>query len=1389
MTSRSRFARIRMGALALTVAIALGATAAPLIVPDGSAFAATFVSGDVSGVWNADDDPYILSGNVTVPAGQTLTILPAVAVRAAPGLYIQVFGTLTADGTPTQPVTFTSYSDSAGGSPQPGDWVGLYAQSGSVVTLNNTYMRYGGGSGGANLATSAGSAASVTWSGGFCDLSLTDGIRISSADISLSNLEVTGNGDDGIELTPTNPPYLNLVDCDQNAGAAIRVNQNPGSFPGTLTGSGNDTNGIVIAGSLGGAALNGTWNWGFNFELPYVIEGIVTVGAGDTLEVAHRATVKLANPSAYLHVIGTGARLRTLGFAGQRVVFTSMKDDGIGGDTNGDGGATSPAPGDWQAIYVNNDCSVDLAWTDMRYGGSAGQANLATSAGAVASFVWNGGVTSFSANDGARVTCINFAISNVDANDNAADGFEITPTNPPVFTNFFVANRNGGYAMRVTQNPGSFPGGWLGGNNGVNGVYVTGTLGGAAVAQTWRWGASAALPFVIGQLDCTGPDTLEIAAATVVKFDASSSFLHIIAAGAHLRTLGTSGAPVWFTSRKDDTVGGDTNNDGAASSPAGGDWQALYLNNSCTAELNAAELAFGGAGNLANVMTSAGPAAYVSWNGGGTHNSANDGMRLSCVNSSFANMSANGNAADGLEITPTYPPVFDNISASYNAGYGMRITQSPGSFPANLSGSGNGMSGVYVTGSLGGSAANQKWLWGANPLFPYIVGQLDCTGPDSLEIAAGAVVKFDASSSYLHINAAGAHLSTLGTSANPVWFTSRKDDARGGDTNGDGGGSAPAGGDWQALYINNSCTIDLNGTHLAYGGGAGLANMTTSAGPAAALSWNGGGAHNSANDGIRVACTASSFANLEFSGNAIDGLEVVPTNPPAFDAIAANNNAAYGVRVTQNPGSFPGNITGSGNGVNGIYVTGSLGGPAPNQQWSWGANPSFPYVVGQLDCTGPDSLQIAAGSVVKFDASSSYLHINAAGSHMRTLGTSDAPVWFTSRNDDSQGGDTNNDGSASSAAAGDWQTLYLNNGATAELAETWIAYGGAAGLANVTVSAGPPALAWNGGGCIRSASDGVRGSFTGFALSRVRVAENLGRGVSITPPAGASATNCDFYENDNAASNYGVVNIGTSATINATNSWWGDATGPFDPSPGPPSINAGGLGERVTDYVDYGSWLSAPNTNAPPTGFALVAPANGMEVMPFAVTFTWRPAVDPEGGAVSYDLIIDDSPAFASPLIVATGLADTTHNAGDIVGEPGPLYWRVIARDTGGGARQSAPSASAFTFPAGTGVGAPGDDDAAVPVAFRVGQPAPSPTRGASTIAFELPRDGAVRVDVFDVSGRRVRTLVDDSMRLGPHVAVWDGSTSDGRRAAAGVYFFRVASGGEVATRKAVVAR
>jgi len=87
-----------------------------------------------------------------------------------------------------------------------------------------------------------------------------------------------------------------------------------------------------------------------------------------------------------------------------------------------------------------------------------------------------------------------------------------------------------------------------------------------------------------------------------------------------------------------------------------------------------------------------------------------------------------------------------------------------------------------------------------------------------------------------------------------------------------------------------------------------------------------------------------------------------------------------------------------------------------------------------------------------------------------------------------------------------------------------------------------------------------------------------------------------------------------------------------------------------------------------------------------------------------------------------------------------------------------------------------------------VGALTPNPTRGGASFRFVLTRTGRARVDVFDASGRRLERVLDRTLEVGEHAGAWDGNVR-GARAAAGVYYLRLALAEGSQTRRLVVER
>ena len=130
------------------------------------------------------------------------------------------------------------------------------------------------------------------------------------------------------------------------------------------------------------------WNPG----IVYVISSQFTIPVGVTLQIMPSTVVKVpylasfSNPGS-IRVFGTLTAQGLNTSPSTRVYFTSNYDDTIGGDTNGDGNATSPSPGDWNGIRFIAGSTGTIAHAVIRY--ASGVTGPAVTGGAL----WNGGGT------------------------------------------------------------------------------------------------------------------------------------------------------------------------------------------------------------------------------------------------------------------------------------------------------------------------------------------------------------------------------------------------------------------------------------------------------------------------------------------------------------------------------------------------------------------------------------------------------------------------------------------------------------------------------------------------------------------------------------------------------------------------------------------------------------------------------------------------------------------------------------------------------------------------------------------------------------------------------------------------------------------------------------
>jgi len=94
-----------------------------------------------------------------------------------------------------------------------------------------------------------------------------------------------------------------------------------------------------------------------------------------------------------------------------------------------------------------------------------------------------------------------------------------------------------------------------------------------------------------------------------------------------------------------------------------------------------------------------------------------------------------------------------------------------------------------------------------------------------------------------------------------------------------------------------------------------------------------------------------------------------------------------------------------------------------------------------------------------------------------------------------------------------------------------------------------------------------------------------------------------------------------------------------------------------------------------------------------------------------------------------------------------------------------------------------------VPSRTRLAQNVPNPFNPATRIAFDLSAAGRVELRIYDATGRLVRTLVDGFRDAAHHQVRWDGTDSSGFPVGSGVYFYRLHTGGLIATKRMTLIR
>ncbi|HEY6867344.1 MAG TPA: right-handed parallel beta-helix repeat-containing protein, partial [Candidatus Eisenbacteria bacterium] len=701
------------------------------------------------------------------------------------------------------------------------------------------------------------------------------------------------------------------------------------------------------------------------------IQSSIAVNSGVTLTMLPGTIVKF---NLYTTLVVNGG-LQANGTLANTITFTSIRDDAIGGDTNGDGAGTTPAPSDWGGVTFTSAApdSSRLLYSDLRFAGYGSRGALQFN-----------GVTGRVTNSFVRqsyygVECLagaTPALVSTEIQSSTVTPVVMDLTAQPLIQGLVFSGAGTGY--------------------NAFGLYGGGLSAAASVPK--RAATVGVTPItnvtyvLLSTLTINPTGSLTISPGIVLK---PLSGVGILVDGS-LTMNGTVTDTITVTSINDDNFGQprDTNNNGSITAPNRGDWSQINFRTGSSGSLQYCRLKFG-------------------------TNSTYNGMLETVVNLPVSNTllsdAGHGIAIHGA-ISPTLTTVAINNCSS--APILMSVTSTPGL--ANISFLGNSITALALIGEAITQNAHltQRTVAGFANITYYVMNAfLTMQSPSVLTVDPGVVVKFQYSCC-TGLDVEGA-LVANGTALNPIVFTSERDDAYGNppDTNGDGATTAPARGDWGYILFGDTSidgTCVLNNCRVTYGSGSPFDGYPCN---------------------IWTLNASPTISNCTITQGYF-GIRLQGSSAPAITSSAITNcySAPIVMSVTSDP-TLTGN-TFQTNGLNGLALIAetltqsatlkyrpSVTFPSSSTVFAYVPWGTITIPAGMTLSIQPQVVMKPRGGGVLFDVSGT---LNMVGG----IGTPPPPltrIIVTSLKDDSYDGDTNADGSASSASVNDWGIIQFED--------------------------------------------------------------------------------------------------------------------------------------------------------------------------------------------------------------------------------------------------------------------------------------------------------------------------------------------------------------------------
>jgi hypothetical protein len=211
----------------------------------------------------------------------------------------------------------------------------------------------------------------------------------------------------------------------------------------------------------------------------------------------------------------------------------------------------------------------------------------------------------------------------------------------------------------------------------------------------------------------------------------------------------------------------------------------------------------------------------------------------------------------------------------------------------------------------------------------------------------------------------------------------------------------------------------------------------------------------------------------------------------------------------------------------------------------------------------------------------------------------------------------------------------------------------------------------------------------------------------------------------------------------------------------------------------------AANVNAENVDFSLTAcdiPANldASEGLDERVELTWNAVSHPDVVGYSVYRAHWENGVFVK--LNEDPVTDTAYTDNTV--PDSEIYWYAVSAVYTGTYGDAESNNSDKAYGSGIVITDIDDDTPAIPGEFFISQNYPNPFNPRTTLSYGLPEDSEVRIDIFNVLGQRVVTLLDEYQTAGYKSIAWDGVDSAGKGISSGIYFYTIEAGDHRASKK-----